>query len=53
MRLKGAAADAWPDTTNGAGKATLKLAMRAAATAKAITPRKATAGTLMIGEEFR
>jgi len=47
-----AAADGWLDTTNGAGKPTRKLPMRA--TAKANTLRKQhIAGLQMRGGEFR
>lgn len=52
MSLREAAGGGWPDTTNGAGKATLKLAVMAA---KAITTlrKQHTAGLLMRGGEFR
>lgn len=53
MKLKEAAGDAWPDTTSGAGKATLKLAMKDAVAAKGSTLQKPTAEILMTGEEFR
>lgn len=50
-KLREAAEDVWPDTTNGAEKATLKLPMRAA---KAITLRRQhTVGLLMREGEFR
>ncbi|KAJ1442399.1 hypothetical protein SESBI_00754 [Sesbania bispinosa] len=51
---KEAAAGAWPDTMNGAGKATRKLPMKGPAMEKAIIIlRKHSAGLLMRGEEFR
>lgn len=53
MKPREAAGGAWPDTTNGAGKALLRFTMKAAAAAKASTQRKVIAGILMTEAEFR
>lgn len=53
MKPREAVEGAWLGTMNAAAKAQARFTMRAAAAAKVSLQRRATAGMLMIEEEFK